>query len=119
MSGNDHRFYASLPHPGEDWHSEISALFNFAPLKFAITLALVDLVLSETVASNAGIGFLTISATLKFDVALVFAGLVVVAIMGVLIYGVFAKPERRSTGWATRKLDLPSPKADRPAAETD
>ena len=84
--------------------------YYFASLKIAITLALVGLVLSETVASNAGIGFLTISATLKFDVALVFAGLVVVAIMGVLIYGDFAKLERRSTDWATRKWALPRPK---------
>ena len=50
------------------------------------------------VVSNAEIGFLTISANLNFEVALAFASLVVVAIMGVLIYGVFAKLEWRSTG---------------------
>jgi NitT/TauT family transport system permease protein len=82
--------------------------YFFASLKIAITLALVGSVVSETVASNAGIGFLMMSATSRFDVALVFAGLFVVAIMGVLIYGVCAKLERRFTGWATRKLDVPA-----------
>ena len=82
--------------------------YFFASLKIAITLALVGSVVSETVASNAGIGFLMISATSRFDVALVFAGLFVVAIMGVLVYGVCANLERRFTGWATRKLDVPA-----------
>jgi NitT/TauT family transport system permease protein len=82
--------------------------YFFASLKVAITLALVGSVVSETVASNAGIGFLMISASSRFDIALVFAGLVVVAVMGVLIYAVFAKLERRFTGWATRKLDIPA-----------
>ena len=82
--------------------------YFFASLKVAITLALVGSVVSETVASNSGIGFLMISASSRFDVALVFAGLVVVAGMGVAIYAVFAKLERRFTGWATRKLDIPA-----------
>ena len=82
--------------------------YFFASLKIAITLALVGSVVSETIAANAGIGFLMISASSRFDVALVFAGLVVVAIMGVAIYAVFARLERRFTGWATRKLDIPA-----------
>lgn len=82
--------------------------YFFASLKVAITLALVGSVVSETVASNSGIGFLMISASSRFDVALVFAGLVVVALMGVAIYAVFATLERRFTGWATRKLDIPA-----------
>lgn len=82
--------------------------YFFASLKVAITLALVGSVVSETIASNSGIGFLMISASSRFDVALVFAGLVVVALMGVGIYAIFAHLERRFTGWATRKLDIPA-----------
>ena len=82
--------------------------YFFASLKIAITLALVGSVVSETIASNSGIGFLMISASSRFDVALVFAGLVVVALMGVGIYAIFAHLERRFTGWATRKLDIPA-----------
>ncbi len=79
-----------------------SAPYFFASLKVAITLALVGSVISETIAANAGIGYLMLNASSRFDVPLVFAGLVVVAMMGVAIYEVFAWIERRTTGWATR-----------------
>ncbi|MSP98501.1 MAG: ABC transporter permease [Betaproteobacteria bacterium] len=79
--------------------------YFFASLKIAITLALVGSVVSETIGSNTGIGYLMLSASSQFNVPLVFAGLVVVAVMGVLIYAVFATVEHRFTYWATRKLD--------------
>lgn len=79
-----------------------SAPYFFASLKVAITLALVGSVISETIAANKGIGYLMLNASSRFDVPLVFAGLVVVAIMGVVIYECFAWIERRTTGWATR-----------------
>lgn len=79
-----------------------SAPYFFASLKVAITLALVGSVISETIAANKGIGYLMLNASSRFDVPLVFAGLVVVALMGVAIYEVFAAIERRTTGWATR-----------------
>ncbi|ORE96588.1 putative aliphatic sulfonates transport systempermease [Stappia sp. 22II-S9-Z10] len=76
--------------------------YFFASLKVAITLALVGSVISETIASNAGIGYLMLNASSRFDVPLVFAGLIVVAAMGVAIYAVFAAVETRTTGWAVR-----------------
>jgi NitT/TauT family transport system permease protein len=76
--------------------------YFFASLKVAITLALVGSVISETIAANVGIGYLMLNASSRFDVPLVFAGLVVVAAMGVAIYALFAKLEGRFTGWATR-----------------
>lgn len=76
--------------------------YFFASLKIAITLALVGSVISETIASNSGIGYLMLNASSRFDVPLVFAGLVVVAMMGVAIYALFASVENRFTGWATR-----------------
>ena len=79
-----------------------SAPYFFASLKVAITLALVGSVISETIAANKGIGYLMLNASSRFDVPLVFAGLVVVAVMGVVIYEAFAWIERRTTGWATR-----------------
>jgi NitT/TauT family transport system permease protein len=76
--------------------------YFFASLKIAITLALVGSVISETIAGNAGIGYLMLNAASRFDVPLVFAGLVVVAVLGVGIYAAFAQVEARVTGWATR-----------------
>ena len=79
--------------------------YFFASLKVAITLAFVGSVISETVASNVGIGYLMLSASSTMDMGLVFAGLVVIGVMGVVMYEVFALVERRMTGWATRGSD--------------
>ncbi|HYS17012.1 MAG TPA: ABC transporter permease [Candidatus Binatia bacterium] len=72
----------------------------FASLKVAISSAFVGSVISETVASNAGIGYLMAVAASDFNTGLAFGGLFVLAAMGVLLYGVFAVIERRLTGWA-------------------
>jgi NitT/TauT family transport system permease protein len=76
--------------------------YFFASLKVAVTLAFVGSVISETVASNLGVGYLMIVASSRFDVALVFAGLVIIAAMGVALFAAFAVLERRFTGWAYR-----------------
>jgi len=72
----------------------------FASLKVAISSAFVGSVISETVASNAGIGYLMAVAGSDFNTRLAFGGLFVLAALGVLLYGVFAAIERRLTGWA-------------------
>ena len=72
----------------------------FASLKVAISSAFVGSVISETVASNAGIGYLMAVAASDFNTRLAFAGLFVLAALGVLLYGLFAAVERRMTGWA-------------------
>lgn len=77
--------------------------YFFASLKVAVTLAFVGAVISETVASNRGIGNVMMIASSNFDVPLVFAGLVILAIMGVALYAVFSLIEGRITGWAHRK----------------
>lgn len=77
--------------------------YLFASLKIAITLAFVGTVLAETVAANKGIGNVMIIASGNFDVPMVFAGLVILAVMGVALYAVSAFLERRMTGWAQRK----------------
>jgi NitT/TauT family transport system permease protein len=80
--------------------------YFFASLKVAITLSFVGAVLSETVASNKGIGNVMMTASSNFQVSLVFAGLIILALMGVALYAVFSLLERRVTGWATRGNDI-------------
>jgi NitT/TauT family transport system permease protein len=80
--------------------------YFFASLKIAITLAFVGTVISETVASNQGIGTLMVQASATFKIPLMFAGLVVVAVMGIAMYAAAAIIERRTTGWATRTMDF-------------
>jgi NitT/TauT family transport system permease protein len=77
--------------------------YFFASLKVAVTLAFVGTVISETVASNRGIGNVMMIASSNFDVPLVFAGLMILAIMGVTLYAAFSLIEGRVTGWAHRK----------------
>lgn len=76
--------------------------YFFASLKVAATLAFVGAVISETVASNRGIGNLMMIASSSFDVPLVFAGLFILAALGVALYVIFSLIEGRVTGWAVR-----------------
>jgi NitT/TauT family transport system permease protein len=77
--------------------------YFFASLKVAVTQAFVGTVIAETVASNRGIGNLMMIASSSFDVPLVFAGLLVLAVLGVALYVIFSFIEVRVTGWALRK----------------
>ena len=76
--------------------------YLFGSLKVAITLAFVGAVVSETVAANAGIGHLMVQAGSNFQMPLVFAGLLALAVEGIVMYALFAYVERRSTRWAIR-----------------
>ena len=80
--------------------------YFFASLKVAVTLAFVGTVISETVASNRGIGNLMMIASSRFDVPLVFAGLLILAVMGVALYAAFSVIEARVTGWTRRQDNL-------------
>lgn len=77
--------------------------YFFASLKVAITLSFVGSVIAETVASNKGVGNMMLIASSSFNVPLVFAGLMVLATMGITLYAIFAFIEQRMVGWALRK----------------
>jgi NitT/TauT family transport system permease protein len=76
--------------------------YFFGSLKVAITLAFVGSVVSESVASNNGIGNLMLQAQAQFLVPLIFAGLIALAVEGIVMYWAMAVLERRMTGWAQR-----------------
>jgi len=76
--------------------------YFFGSLKVAITLAFVGAVVSETVGANAGIGHLMLLAGSNFQMPLVFAGLVALAVLGIGMYAVFAVLEQRFASWAFR-----------------
>jgi NitT/TauT family transport system permease protein len=80
--------------------------FFFASLKVAISYAFVGTVLAETVASNRGIGNVMMTAASNFNTPLVFAGLFILAGLGVALYAIFSFIEMRVTGWANRKTDF-------------
>jgi NitT/TauT family transport system permease protein len=76
--------------------------YFFGSLKVAITLAFVGAVVSETVGANKGIGKLMLDAQAAFQVSIMFAGLIVLAVLGILLYAATAMIETRFTGWAFR-----------------
>ncbi|HTP96060.1 MAG TPA: ABC transporter permease [Burkholderiales bacterium] len=76
--------------------------YFFGSLKVAITLAFVGAVVSETVGANKGIGHLMLSAQANFQVPIVFAGLIALAVLGIALYGITAAIEARFTRWAYR-----------------
>jgi NitT/TauT family transport system permease protein len=76
--------------------------YFFGSLKVAITLAFVGAVVSETVGANKGIGKLMLDAQASFQVPIVFAGLLVLAVLGIVLYAMTAAIEARFTGWAFR-----------------
>ena len=76
--------------------------YFFGSLKVAITLAFVGAVVSETVGANKGIGKLMLDAQAAFQVPIVFAGLLVLAVLGIVLYAGTAAVEARFTGWAFR-----------------
>ncbi len=76
--------------------------YFFGSLKVAITLAFVGSVMSESIAANSGVGHMMLTAQANFEVPLVFACLIALAIEGIGMYAVMAWIERRTTGWAHR-----------------
>jgi len=76
--------------------------YFFGSLKVAITLAFVGAVVSETVGANKGLGKLMLDAQAGFQVPIVFAGLMVLAVLGIILYAITAAVEHRFTRWAFR-----------------
>ncbi|MBN8534059.1 MAG: ABC transporter permease [Rhizobiales bacterium] len=76
--------------------------YFFGSLKVAITLAYVGSVIAEYNASKYGIGNLMARASADFNVPLLFASLIALAILGVAMYAITAWIEKRMTGWAQR-----------------
>jgi NitT/TauT family transport system permease protein len=76
--------------------------YLFGALKVSITLAYVGSVIGEQNASNIGIGNLITRASADFNMPLIFAALIVLAVLGVLLVVIVDVIEARTTGWARR-----------------
>jgi NitT/TauT family transport system permease protein len=76
--------------------------YLFGALKVSITLAYVGCVIGEQNASNLGIGNLITRASADFNVPLIFAALIVLAVLGVMLVAIVDAIEARTTKWARR-----------------
>jgi NitT/TauT family transport system permease protein len=71
----------------------------FAGLKVSITLAVVGAVVGEFVGANSGIGFLLQRSIGNFELPLMFAALVVLALIGVVLFWIIDLVERLLIPW--------------------
>ncbi len=71
----------------------------FSGLKVCITLAVVGAVVGEFVGSNSGIGYVLQKANGNFDLPLMFAGLVVLSLIGVVLFVLIDVVERMLIPW--------------------
>lgn len=76
--------------------------YLFGALKVSITLAYVGSVIGEQNASNLGLGNLITRASADFNVPLIFAALIVLAVLGVFLVLIVDLVENGMTGWAKR-----------------
>jgi NitT/TauT family transport system permease protein len=76
--------------------------YFFASLKISVTLSFVGTVIAEIIAGNNGIGNVMLIASSNFNVPLVFAALIVVGVMGIGMYAIFAVLEAHFTSWSIR-----------------
>lgn len=74
----------------------------FAGLQISVILALLGTVVAELVASRRGLGHVIAAAGLDFDVALMFACVVILATMGVLASQLILFIHRRVVFWESR-----------------
>jgi NitT/TauT family transport system permease protein len=87
------RLPASLPH-------------LFAGLKIAATLAVTGAVVGEFVGSNNGLGYIIQQANGNFDTPVLFAGLIVISLLGVLLFALVELVEYFVLPWhASRRTD--------------
>lgn len=87
------RFPASLPH-------------LFAGLKVAVTLAVTGAVVGEFVGANKGLGYVILQANGNLDTPMLFAGLLVMSLIGVVLFVLVELAENLLLPWhASRRGD--------------
>ena len=74
--------------------------YVFASLKIAVSFSFIGAVIAESIASNAGLGYLIVQAASDFNVPLAFAALITLAILGVMLYTIFVAIEKKVIFWA-------------------
>jgi NitT/TauT family transport system permease protein len=81
--------------------------FIFVGLDVAAVLAVIGAIVGEFVGAKAGLGFLILQKNLTFDMAGVFAILIVLSLIGVGLHGLVELVRRRVLFWSSRAEDKP------------
>ncbi|RFU83671.1 ABC transporter permease [Streptomyces triticagri] len=86
------RFPASLPH-------------LFSGLKVAVTLAVTGAVVGEFVGANEGLGYVILQANGNLDTPMLFAGLLVMSLIGVILFVIVEIAEQLLLPWHASRRD--------------
>ncbi|GAA2702286.1 ABC transporter permease [Actinoplanes palleronii] len=70
-----------------------------AAARIALGLALIMMVISEMIGATAGLGYLILQAQRTYAIAQMYAGIIVLGLLGWLATALFALLERRVLGW--------------------
>lgn len=71
----------------------------FAGLRLSVSLALIMMVISELVGSSEGIGHRMLEAQSEFDIPAMWAGIVLLGVLGILLNAIFIGIERKALTW--------------------
>lgn len=80
----------------------------FAGLQIGIVLALIGAVVGEFIASEQGVGYLIGSATVNMSTSTMFAGVLILAVIGMAGSAIMRAIQRRVVFWEGARDDLPS-----------
>jgi NitT/TauT family transport system permease protein len=72
--------------------------YIFAAFKISITLAIVGAVVGEFVAAGEGLGYVINAANIALDTELMFAGILVLSVLGILMFLAVVAAEQIATG---------------------
>ncbi len=75
-----------------------------AAIRVTFSRAMVGAILAEFIASTAGLGYMIVRAARQFDIATVFAGVVVIAALVMLVNGIIRMVESRLFPWASGQV---------------
>jgi len=75
--------------------------FFFASLKIASTLAVVGAIVAEFSGANKGIGYVILVAALRLETPMLFCGIILASLLGVLLYNVIELLEKRLIHWGS------------------
>lgn len=77
----------------------------FSGLKVSATLSVVGATIGEWVGSHQGLGYLMLQSNARLRMNLVFAAILMLAILGLLLFGALRIIERRVVHWRAAKAD--------------
>lgn len=78
----------------------------FSGLKVSATLAVVGATIGEWVGSHQGLGYLMLQSNARMRMSLVFAAIVMLAILGLLLFGAIRIIERRVVHWRATQTEV-------------